>query len=37
MSPYEDLKKRFRELEEENLKLKEDNALLMRIPLMIAT
>lgn len=28
MSSYEDLKKRFRQLEEENLKLKEDNALL---------
>ncbi len=28
MSPYEDLKKRFKQLEEENLKLKEDNALL---------
>jgi len=28
MSPYEDLKKRFKLLEEENLKLKEDNALL---------
>lgn len=28
MSPYEDLKKRFRELEEENQRLKEENALL---------
>ena len=28
MSPYEDLKKRFKQLEEENLRLKEDNALL---------
>lgn len=28
MSPYEDLKKRFRQLEEENLKLKEENACL---------
>lgn len=28
MSPYEDLKKRFKQLEEENLKLKEENACL---------
>ena len=28
MSPYEDLKKRFKQLEEENIRLKEDNALL---------